>query len=76
MAKKDYEKAEIFRKIEPYLTFLNVHQLERQGADIQSKIEELEVLNQSFRERDKIKDDAIGQLSDQLIALTVQIARS
>jgi hypothetical protein len=34
----------IFRKIEPYLTFLNVHQLERQGADIQSKIEELEVL--------------------------------
>ena len=28
--KKDSEKAEIFRKIEPYLTFLNVHQLERQ----------------------------------------------
>jgi integrase len=39
--KKESEKAEIFRKIEPYLTFLNVHQLERQGADIQSKIEEL-----------------------------------
>jgi hypothetical protein len=27
--KKDSEKAEIFRKIEPYLTFLNVNQLER-----------------------------------------------
>jgi hypothetical protein len=38
--KKDSEKAEIFRKIEPYLTFLDVHQLERQGADIQSKVEE------------------------------------
>ena len=25
--KKDSEKAEIFRKIEPYLIFLNVHQL-------------------------------------------------
>ncbi|MGB6628957.1 MAG: hypothetical protein WBE61_12580 [Nitrososphaeraceae archaeon] len=25
--KKDSEKAEIFRKIEPHLTFLNVHQL-------------------------------------------------
>jgi hypothetical protein len=25
--KKDSEKAEIFRKIEPYLTFLNVYQL-------------------------------------------------
>jgi hypothetical protein len=29
--KKDSEKIEIFRKIEPYLTFLNIHQLERQG---------------------------------------------
>jgi len=56
----------IFRKIEPYLTFLNVHQLERQGADIQSKIEELEFLNQSLRARDKTKDDSISRLSDQL----------
>ena len=71
--KKESEKAEIFQKIEPYLTFLNVHQLERQGADIQSKVEELEELNQSLRHRDKMKDDAIGQLSDQLIALTVRL---
>ena len=34
--KKESEKIEIFRKIEPYLTFLNVYQLERQGADIQA----------------------------------------
>lgn len=61
---------EIFRKIEPYLTFLNVHQLERQGADLQTKIEELEELNQSLRQRDKVKDDAIAQLSDQLVAIT------
>jgi integrase len=71
--KKDSEKAEIFSKIEPYLTYLNVHQLERQGADIQSKIEELEELNQSFRERDKMKDDAIAHLSDQLMALTARM---
>ena len=71
--KKDSEKAEIFRKIEPYLTFLNVHQLERQGADIQSKVEELEQLNQSMRDRDKMKDDAIAHLSDQLIALTARL---
>jgi hypothetical protein len=38
---KGSEKAEIFRKVEPYLTFLNIPQLERQGADIQSKVEEL-----------------------------------
>jgi len=71
--KKDSEKAEIFRKIEPYLTFLNVHQFERQGADIQTKVEELEQLNQAMRDRDKMKDDAIAHLSDQLIALTARL---
>ncbi len=70
---KDSEKAEIFRKIEPYLTFLNVHQLERQGADIQTKVEELEQLNQAMRDRDKMKDDAIAHLSDKLIALTTRL---
>lgn len=63
----------MFRKIEPYLTFLNIHQLERQGADIQSKVGELEELNQSLRQRDKMKDDAIAQLSDQLMALTTRM---
>jgi len=71
--KKDSEKAEIFRKIEPYLTFLNIHQLERQGADIQTKVEELEDLNQSLRLRDKVKDDAIAQLSDQLVSLSARL---
>ena len=50
-----------------------MHQLERQGADIQSKIEELEQLNQSFRERDKMKDDVIAHLSDQLMALAARM---
>jgi integrase len=71
--KKESEKGDIFLKIEPYLTFLNVHQLERQGADIQTKVEELEELNQSLRQRDKVKDDAIAQLSDQLVALSVRL---
>ncbi len=71
--KKDSEKAELFRKIEPYLTFLNVHQLQRQGADIQTKVEELEEVNQSLRNRDQMKDDAIAHLSDQLVALSVRL---
>ncbi len=71
--KKDSDKAEIFRKIEPYLTFLNIPQLERQGADIQTKVDELEILNQSLRNRDKLKDDAIAQLSDQLMALSARM---
>ena len=71
--KKESEKAEIFQKVEPYLTFLNIHQLERQGADIQSRVDELEELNESLRERDRTKDDAIAQLSDQLMTLTVRL---
>jgi hypothetical protein len=55
------------------LTFLNIHQLERQGAKILTKVEELEELNQSLRNRDKMKDDAIAQLSDQVMALTARM---
>ena len=44
----------------------------RQGVDIQTKVQELE-LNQSLRNRDKMKDDAIAQLSDQVIALTAKM---
>jgi chromosome segregation ATPase len=55
------------------LTFLNIHQLERQGADIQSKVQELEDINSSLRERDKVKDDAIAHLSDQLLTLSTRL---
>ncbi|MFL6421593.1 MAG: hypothetical protein ACJ71P_19610 [Nitrososphaeraceae archaeon] len=71
--KKGSAKAELFRKIEPYLTFLNIHQLERQGADIQSKVQELEDLNSSLRERDEVKDNAIAHLSDQLLAISTRL---
>ena len=47
-------------------------QLERQGADIQTKVEELEEINRS-RNCDKLKDDAISQLSDQLVALSTRL---
>ena len=71
--KKDSDKAELFKKIEPYLTYLNIHQLERQGADIETKIEELEILNTSLRQKDKTKDEIIANLSDRLIALSERI---
>jgi hypothetical protein len=43
-----------------------INQLETQGGDIQTKLEELEQLNQSTRGLDKMKDDAIAHLSYQL----------
>jgi ubiquinone biosynthesis protein UbiJ len=36
-------------------------------------VEELEELNQSLRNRDKMKDDDIAQLSDQVMALTARM---
>jgi integrase len=71
--KTENEKIEIFKKIEPYLTFLDVSSLDRRYGDTQSRIEELEEINQSLRQRDRIKDDAIGQISDQLMALTTRL---
>jgi HPt (histidine-containing phosphotransfer) domain-containing protein len=46
------------------------------GLHIQSQVEELEELNQSLRNRDKMKDDAIAQLSDQLFSHIYKTARS
>ena len=33
---------------------------------MKTRVEELETVNQSLRNRDKLKDDAIAQLSDQI----------
>ena len=38
-----------------------------------TKVEELEEQNQALRNRDKMKDDAIAQLSDQVMALTARM---
>jgi hypothetical protein len=70
--KKDNEK-EIFQKIEPYLTFLNVQQLKRQGTDLETKIEELKEINQVLREKDKMKEDVIANLLDKLIMLSERL---
>jgi integrase len=67
--KKDGEKAEIFKKIEPYLTFLNVPQLERQGADFQTKIEELQDINQLLRYKQNEKDEQIKKLEESVAFL-------
>ena len=49
------------------MTFLNIQQLNRQGADLETKIEELKDVNQVLREKDKMKEDVIANLSDKLI---------
>jgi hypothetical protein len=46
---------------------------ERQGANIQSKVEELEELNQALGNLDKMKDDAIAHLSDQPLTISTRL---
>ena len=55
------------------MTFLNIQQLNRQGADLDTKVEELQDINQVLREKDKMKEDIIANLSDKLIRLSERL---
>jgi integrase len=67
------EKAEIFAKIEPYLTFLDIVALQRKGADTNAKIDELEETNQMLKHRDSMNTDAIASLSDKMQELMAKV---
>jgi hypothetical protein len=67
------EKAEIFTKIEPYLTFLDFATLERKGADAKTKIEELESVNQILKQKDSMNADAIATLTDKMQEMMVKV---
>jgi integrase len=71
--KKESEKSALFRRIEPYLTFLDYSELKAKGADVQTKVEELETINQRLRERDTMNTDAISNLSDHVMKLMVEV---
>jgi integrase len=49
--KKDSEKAELFRKIERYLTFLDITGLESKGADMETKTEHVMAENLSLKQQ-------------------------
>ncbi|HJT85540.1 MAG TPA: tyrosine-type recombinase/integrase [Nitrososphaeraceae archaeon] len=67
--KKDKEKAEIFQKLEPYLTILDITELERKGADMQTRIEELEQVNQVYRTREKEREEKERKQNEWLIKM-------
>ena len=48
---------------------MNIQQLKRQGVDLETKIEELKDINQVLREKDKMTEDVIANLSNKLIML-------
>lgn len=62
--KSEKEKAEIFRKIEPYLTFLDYEELERKGADIASQLEEKDRMIQNMMHKQEQFEHLIQSLID------------
>jgi integrase len=68
--KTEAEKLNIFKKVEPYLTYLDYSQLEAKGADTETKLEQSEKEIESLKQevsRLKSKDnDLIKELADRL----------
>jgi integrase len=60
------EKAEIFKKIEPYLTFLDVTSLERIGSDTQARLEEMKMINEALKERNTNNTEAIANMQKEM----------
>jgi integrase len=56
------EKIKLFKKIEPYLTFLDQSSLERKGADLQTKLEERDKEIADIRSRFDIMQSQIQSL--------------
>jgi integrase len=64
--KSDKEKAEIFRKIEPYLTYTDITSLQRKGAEAESRIEELEMINLGLKQRNAANAEQILGLREEI----------
>ena len=47
--------------------------LERKGADLQTKVDELKIINQKLCDRDAVNSDAIATLSDKLAKVIQEI---
>ena len=71
--KPEQEKVEIFRKIEPFLNFLDYTAIESKGADVQSKLNAIEQLNYKLRQKDEMNTDAIALLGDKMQEMMIKI---
>jgi len=58
------EKAALFQKIEPYLTFLDYQQLERRGADISAQLQEKDEQIQTLVKKQEEFEQLIQSLID------------
>ena len=71
--KTEREKIQLFKKIEPYLSYLDYGALEKRSNDMQTRLETMERENQMLRQKDSMNTDAIANLSDKMHELTEKI---
>ncbi len=75
--KSDREKFQLFKRLEPSLTYLDQTALEKKHADLQNRLEIMEHenlnLQKTIHEREAVNNDVIGSLSDQLMKVMKEI---
>jgi Phage integrase family len=62
--KKESEKTEIFRKVEPYLTFLDFAKLEAKGADVETKLQDKDKQIEALAKKQEQFEQFIQSLID------------
>ena len=62
--KKESEKAEIFKKVEPYLTFLDFAKLEAKGADVETKLQDKDKQIEALMQKQNRFEQLIQSLID------------
>jgi hypothetical protein len=72
--KKEHERREIYAtRCMKYLTFLDYSTLEARGKSIDANLQEKEKEIEELRHNDKVKEDALATLSDQVMKLMVEV---
>jgi len=72
--KKEPDRREIYAtKCMKYLTFLDYTTLEARGKSIEVNLQEKEKEIEELRHNDKVKEDALATLSDQVMKLMVEV---
>src|SRR5262249_36665464 len=72
--KKEPERREIYAtKCMKYLTFLDYTTLEARGKSIEANLQEKDREIEELRHNDKVKEDALVTLSDQVMKLMVEV---
>jgi len=72
--KKEPERREIYAtKCMKYLTFLDYTTLEARGKSIEANLQEKDREIEELRHNDKVKEDALATLSDQVMKLMIEV---